>query len=104
VAIGDGPVEAEKEAGITVADEVLLAHEQVDPLDGVAYDPRYPGPAYQVLYVARLVRRGPITPLEECTESRLFPPDEARVTPGWIQPNGPVYEAALSPAVSRCGR
>lgn len=95
--------EAEEEAGITVADEILFAHEEIDPLDGVAASSRYTVPSFQVFYVARLVSRGPITTPEECTESRLFAPDQARAASGWIQRNGPVYEAALSLALSSYG-
>lgn len=39
----------------------------------------------------------------QASEARRFPPAGARVTPGWIQRNGPVYEAALSLAVSTYG-
>jgi 8-oxo-dGTP pyrophosphatase MutT (NUDIX family) len=87
--------EALEEAGIVVTDPILFAHEQIDPYDGIAADPRYPMPAFQVFYVARLVSHGRITHTEECTESRRFPPDEARAADGWVQRNRPLYEAAL---------
>lgn len=39
----------------------------------------------------------------QASEAPRFPPAGARVTPGWIQRNGPVYEAALSLGVSTYG-
>lgn len=87
--------EALEEAGITVTDPILFAHEEINPHDGIAADPKYAVPAFQVFYVARLVRQGEITALEECTEARLFSPDEVRSAVGWPQRNLPLYEAAL---------
>lgn len=88
--------EAREEAGITVAEPILFAHEEIEPHDGIAADPRYAVPAYQVFYVARLVAQGPLTAREECTEARLFSPDEVRNTKGWPERNLPLYEAALA--------
>lgn len=88
--------EAREEAGITVTDPILFAHEEIDPHDGVAADPKYPVPAFQVFYVARLVAQGRITALDECTEARLFSPVEVRSIDGWPQRNLPLYEAALT--------
>ena len=96
--------EASEEAGITIAEPVLLGHEQIDPLDGVAADPRYPVPAFQLFYVARLVRWGAITAVEECSEARLFSPEEARLAPGWIQRNLDLYEAGLELATATFAR
>lgn len=93
--------EALEEAGIVVADPLLFAHEQIDPHDGVAADPRYSVPAFQVFFVARLVSLGKITQPDECTESRLFSPSEARAADGWVQRNRPLYEAALDLARAR---
>ena len=90
--------EALEEAGITVANPILFAHEEIDPHDGVAADPRYPVPSFQVFYVARLVAMGEITAMEECSEARLFAPDEVRAAEGWPQRNLPLYEAALEAA------
>ncbi|HUR77076.1 MAG TPA: NUDIX domain-containing protein [Acidimicrobiales bacterium] len=92
--------EALEEAGIVVTNPVLFAHEQIDPYDGVPADPRYSVPAFQVFFVARLVSLGRITATDECTESRRFPPDEARAATGWMQQNRPLYEAALELARS----
>ena len=90
--------EALEEAGIVVTDPILLAHEQIDPYDGVASDPKYPVPAFQLFYVARLVSLGSITAVDECTESRRFRPEEAHVARGWVQRNRTLYEAALNVA------
>lgn len=87
--------EALEEAGITVTNPVLFAHEEINPHDGIAAGPKYAVPAFQVFYVARLVTQGQITALEECTEARLFSPDEVRSADGWPQRNLPLYEAAL---------
>lgn len=87
--------EALEEAGITVADGILFAHEEIEPHDGIAADPKYAVPAYQVFFVARLVAQGRITALHECTEARLFSPAEVRGIDGWPQRNLPLYEAAL---------
>lgn len=94
--------EAQEEAGITVADPVLFAHEQIDPVDGAAGDPRYPVPSFQLFYVARMTSIRPIVPNEETIESRLFTPGEARRTPGWIQRNGALFEAAMRLSRERC--
>lgn len=88
--------EAGEEAGITVGDATLFAHEQIDPLDGIAADPRYPVPSFQVFYVARLRSIEPVVASDESTESRLFSPDEARSTLGWVARNGPLFDAALA--------
>lgn len=93
--------EAREEAGITIANLELFAHEQIDPIDGIAVDPRYPVPSFQVFYVAQMTSISPIEPNEETVESRLFAPDEARDAPGWIQRNRPLFEAALSMAKQR---
>jgi 8-oxo-dGTP diphosphatase len=87
--------EALEEAGITVEAPMLFAHEEIDPHDGVAADPKYPVPSFQVFYVARLVTMGQITALDECTEARLFSPNQVRSLEGWPQRNLPLYEAAL---------
>jgi 8-oxo-dGTP pyrophosphatase MutT (NUDIX family) len=90
--------EALEEAGITVAHAILFAHEEIEPHDGVAADPKYPVPSFQVFYVARLVAMGEITALEECSEARLFAPGEVRSVDGWPQRNLTLYEAALDTA------
>lgn len=97
---GEGPLdamhrEAKEEAGITVADPFLLAHEEIDPLDGRPVSARYTVPSFQVFYVARLVHLGDLTDVEFCSEARLFSPSEARRTAGWIADCPDVYEAAL---------
>ena len=93
--------EALEEAGALVENPVLFAHERIDPEDGVAADPRYPVPSYQVFFVARLVSLGKPSATEECTESRLFSPADARTAPGWVQRNSQLYEAALGIARTR---
>jgi 8-oxo-dGTP diphosphatase len=92
--------EAEEEAGAVVDGALLFAHEEINPEDGAAADPRYPVPSFQVFYAARLVSLGAITATDECTEARLFTPAEARVTPGWIQRNPLLFEAAVALAES----
>lgn len=92
--------EALEEAGASVADPVLFAHEQIDPEDGIASSPRYPVPSYQLFFVARLVDLGSPTTLDECTESRLFAPERARTARGWIQRNRALYETALQLATN----
>jgi 8-oxo-dGTP pyrophosphatase MutT (NUDIX family) len=87
--------EAVEEAGLVVADPILFAHEQIDPHDGVPADPKYPVPAFQVFFIARVVSIGEITATDECSESRRFAPDEARLAPGWVQRNRHLYEAGL---------
>jgi 8-oxo-dGTP pyrophosphatase MutT (NUDIX family) len=93
--------EAAEEAGAVVEDLIVFAPEQVDPVDGTTSDPGYTVPSFQVFFVGRLVDLGPPTATDECSESRLFDPDEARRTPGWVNRNGPLYEAALLLARSR---
>lgn len=95
--------EALEEAGITVGDPILFAHEQIDPHDGIAADPRYAVPAFQVFYVARLVGQGEITALDECSEARLFSPTEVRSVEGWVRRNRELYDAALQIARSELG-
>lgn len=87
--------EAFEEAGAVVVDPVLFAHEQIDPEDGIASSPQYPVPSFQLFFVARLVDLGAPTAADECIESRLFTPAQARQAPGWIQRNRSLYEAAL---------
>ena len=86
--------EALEEAGAVVTDGVVFAHEEIDPEDGVAADPRYPVPSFQVFFAARLVSLGQLSATDECSEARRFTPAEARCAPGWIQRNRPLYEAA----------
>jgi 8-oxo-dGTP pyrophosphatase MutT (NUDIX family) len=87
--------EALEEAGAIVTDGVLFAHEEIEPEDGVAADPRYPVPSFQLFFASRLVSLGQLSATDECSEARLFTPAEARVAPGWIQRNLSLYEAAL---------
>lgn len=88
--------EALEEAGAVVGRASLLAVERIERLSGPRSE-RYPEPAFQVFFVAPVV--GTLvapTALEECTESRLFAPDDARVAPGWVQDLPALYEAALA--------
>ena len=93
--------EAREEAGIEIGPATLLAVERCYRLSGPALSDRYTNPSYQTFFVAPLVSLGAPTALEECTESRLFPPDEARVAPGWVQDLPALYEAALGWAQRR---
>ena len=96
--------EALEEAGVVVGRPSVLAVERIQRLSGPRSE-RYPEPAFQVFFVAPVV--APLvapTALEECTESRFFAPDEARVAPGWVQDLPDLYEAALAWAEDRlCG-
>ena len=90
--------EALEEAGVVVGIPTLLAVERIERLSGPPSTARrYPEPAFQLFYVAPVVGElvAPST-LEECTESRLFSPEEARVAPGWCQDLPSLYEAALA--------
>jgi 8-oxo-dGTP pyrophosphatase MutT (NUDIX family) len=93
--------EAREEAGIEIGPPALLAVERCDRVAGPALSDRYTNPSYQTFFVAPLVTLGSPTALDECTESRLFEPDEARVAPGWVQDLPALYEAALTWARSR---
>jgi 8-oxo-dGTP diphosphatase len=93
--------EALEEAGAVVEQALLFAHDRIDPEDGVPAHPRYPVPSYQVFFVARLVSLGVPSAIEECSESRLFTPSEARAAPGWMQSNVRLYEEALKLAGRR---
>lgn len=95
--------EAMEEAGIEVGALTLLAVERCDRIAGPALSDRYTNPSFQTFFVAPLVSLGVPTALDECTESRLFSPTEARVAPGWVQDVPELYEAALAWAVSRVG-
>jgi 8-oxo-dGTP pyrophosphatase MutT (NUDIX family) len=88
--------EAREEAGIEIGPPTLLAVERCDRVSGPALSDRYTDPSYQTFFVAPLVSLGVPTALDECTESRLFSPDEARVAPGWMQDLPALYEAALA--------
>ena len=98
--------EALEEAGVVVGEPTLLAVERIERLSGppspAPSGRPYPEPAFQVFFVARVLGElvAPST-LEECTESRLFPPDEARAAPGWCQDLPELYEAALAWAQGR---
>jgi 8-oxo-dGTP pyrophosphatase MutT (NUDIX family) len=99
--VGETPLEAmrreaREEAGIEVGAARFIASERIEPADGEEADPRYPNPGYQVFYVAPVVCHGEITHTDECTEARLFSPDEARHAPGWVQRHRTLYEAALA--------
>ena len=93
--------EALEEAGVVVGTPTLWAVERIERLSGPASsrpDGRpYPEPAYQVFFVAPVVAElvAP-TANEECTESKLFSPDEARSAPGWCAQFPDAYEAALA--------
>jgi 8-oxo-dGTP pyrophosphatase MutT (NUDIX family) len=84
--------EALEEAGAVVGVASLLAVERIERLEGPPVADRYTNPAYQTYWVARLVSLVAPTELEECTESRLFAPEEAR---GLVE-DLPLYEAALA--------
>ena len=90
--------EALEEAGVVVGPPTLLAVERIERLSGPPPPGRtYPEPAFQVFFVAPVIAPlvAPST-LEECTESRFFSPEEARVAPGWCQDLPGLYEAALA--------
>jgi len=87
--------ETAEESGAVVTNGLLFAHEEIEPEDGIADNPRYPIPSYQVFFVSRLGALGSLTAIEECIEARLFTPQEARAAPGWVQRNRPLYEAGL---------
>lgn len=92
--------ETREEAAAEISDPVLVAVERIDLLDGKP-DPRYPAPAFQVFFAARVDRVDPLVPNAECTESRLFAIDEARALPGWMDHNKPLFDAAVSIAAAR---
>ena len=91
--------EAMEEAAAVVADPMVIATERIELLDGEP-DPQFPfpSPMHQVFFVARVVSLAPVTPNLETLESRLFPIDEARTLPGWIDHNGALFEAACDVA------
>ena len=93
--------EAREEAGIEIGEPAVIAAEQVTRIDGPALSDRYTDPSYQAFFVAPLVSLGPPTAVEECTESRLFAPDEARRAPGWVQDVPELYEEALRWSTNR---
>lgn len=93
--------EAHEEAGLTVVDPILLAHEQITPVDAASADPRYPNPSFQVFFVARVASMEPVALNTESSEARLFSPPEALAAPGWVQRNGLLFEAALDLARKR---
>lgn len=96
--------EALEEAGAVVGRATLFAVERIQRLSGPPLSDRYTEPAFQVFFVAPLVSLGEPSATEECTESRLFAPDEARVAPGWVQQLPAFYEAALAWATEHlCG-
>jgi 8-oxo-dGTP pyrophosphatase MutT (NUDIX family) len=92
--------EAREEAGIEISSPTLIAVERIERIAGPAVSERYTNPAHQTFFAARLVSIDAPTALEECTESRLFAPDEARAAPGWVQDNRELYEAALALATA----
>lgn len=97
--------EALEEAGVTIGSPSLLAVERCDRVSGPALSDRYTNPSFQTFFVAPVVG-ALVAPsaLEECTESRFFAPDEARVAPGFVQHLPALYEAALAWAVEHlCG-
>jgi ADP-ribose pyrophosphatase YjhB (NUDIX family) len=88
--------EALEEAGAVVGVPSLFAVERLERRAGPVVSERYTNPSFQVFFVARLVSLIEPTALDECTESRRFPPEEARAAPGWVQEHGEFYEAALA--------
>jgi hypothetical protein len=92
--------ETMEEAAAVVDDAVLIATEEVELLEGEP-DPRYPVPAFQVFFAARVSAIEPLVPNAECLESRLFDVDVARGLPGWMDHNQPLFDAALTLARSR---
>lgn len=88
--------EALEEAGITVANPILFAHEEIDPHDGVAADPKYPVPSFQVFYVARLVARARSRPWRSAARPACS--HRAKFAPPTGGRSVPLYEAALETA------
>lgn len=93
--------EALEEAGVMVGSPTVLAVERIERLSGppspTPSGHPYPEPAFQVFFVAPVVGELVVpSALEECTESRFFSPDEARVAPGWCEQFPEFYEAALA--------
>ena len=94
--------EALEEAAAVIVDPVLLAVERIDLAEGDP-DPRYPNPAFQVFYVARVAQLDVLVPNAECTESRVFDVEDARRQPGWVDHNHELFDAAVA-SWSRRGR
>jgi 8-oxo-dGTP pyrophosphatase MutT (NUDIX family) len=82
-----------EEAAAIVEDPCVVATERIELLAGEP-DPRYPSPMYQVFFIARVVSVGAVVANAETYESRLFPIDEARLLPGWIDHNTRLFDAA----------
>ena len=87
--------EALEEAGAVVGDPILLAHEQIEPEDGVASDP-----AVQGALVSTLLRSAACRARSAHRDRRVHRGAAIRTprrdqAPGWIQRNGALYEAAL---------
>jgi 8-oxo-dGTP pyrophosphatase MutT (NUDIX family) len=84
--------EALEEAGAAVGVASVFAVERIERLEGPPVSDRYSNPAFQVFFVARLVSLVAPSAVEECTESRLFSPDEARQ----VVEDPALYELALA--------
>jgi 8-oxo-dGTP pyrophosphatase MutT (NUDIX family) len=90
-----------EEAAAVVEDPVIIATERIDLLEGEP-DPAFPPPpVHQVFFVARVVSLAPLVTNLETFESRLFPIDDARALPGWIDHNAPLFDAACQLASLR---
>jgi 8-oxo-dGTP diphosphatase len=96
--------EAMEEAAAVVEHLRVIATERIELLEGEP-DPQFPfpSPMHQVFFVARVVSLAELTPNAETVESRLFPIDEARALPGWIDHNEALFDAACKLAHERWG-
>lgn len=83
-----------EEAAAVIASPKIIAVERIDLIEGDP-DPRYTDPAYQVFFIAQVVKLSKLVPNAECIESRLFDVDEARRQPGWIDHNEELFNAAV---------
>jgi 8-oxo-dGTP pyrophosphatase MutT (NUDIX family) len=92
--------EAREEAGIELGAAQLIANERIDPAPGHDPNPNYPSPGFQLYYAALVTGYGRITATDECTESRLFPPEEALRTPNWPARHRSLYELGREVALT----
>ena len=90
-----------EEAGAEIELLGCIGHDRYDDLAKERRSSHYPFPtSYMVFYAARVMTLQPFSPSEECTDRRLFTPEEA-MQQSWVSHNSAYYHRAREVSLTR---